>query len=42
MSQSACSEACPTNAIMFGDLNDTESATRASMLDSVATTSLRK
>jgi Fe-S-cluster-containing dehydrogenase component len=23
--QSACAEACPTNAILFGDLNDTES-----------------
>lgn len=31
--QSACSEACPTNAIMFGDLNDTEGATKASKDD---------
>jgi len=32
MIQTACSEACPTNAIVFGDLNDTSSknATRAS------------
>jgi len=29
--QTACSSACPTNAITFGDLNDTESAVRAGM-----------
>ena len=27
--QTACSEACPTNAITFGDLNDTSSEVRA-------------
>jgi Fe-S-cluster-containing dehydrogenase component len=31
--QTACSDACPTNAIMFGDLNDKDSATRASRED---------
>jgi MoCo/4Fe-4S cofactor protein with predicted Tat translocation signal len=29
--QTACSSACPTNAITFGDLNDTESQVRAGM-----------
>ena len=29
--QTACSSACPTNAITFGDLNDKESAVRAGM-----------
>jgi Fe-S-cluster-containing dehydrogenase component len=27
--QTACAEACPTNAITFGDLNDTKSRVRA-------------
>lgn len=29
--QTACSSACPTNAITFGDLNDTDSMVRAGM-----------
>ena len=27
--ETACSSACPTNAIIFGDLNDTKSRVRA-------------